>query len=98
MEINSRKPKEWVGIINEPNYIFTITCVCVLLIKGSAHLPCLLYFALLSYCITLLCLVCSSLPLPHFVLPYLPCLWLCLLYLPLGALGNTSFITLEPSF
>jgi hypothetical protein len=29
MEIDSQKPKEWVGIINEPNYRFTITRVCV---------------------------------------------------------------------
>lgn len=62
MEANSRKPKEWVGIANEPNYRFTTTCVWVLMFKSPVRMPCLLYLALP-------CLVYFALPLPHFVLP-----------------------------
>jgi len=41
MEINSQKPREWVGIINELDYKFTTTHVHVLLFKGLIHLLCL---------------------------------------------------------
>ncbi len=39
MGADSQKPKEWVGITNEPNYRFATTHVHVLLLKGHAHLP-----------------------------------------------------------
>jgi hypothetical protein len=39
MQSNSRKPKEWVGITNEPNCKFTTTHVHVVLFKGPACLP-----------------------------------------------------------
>jgi hypothetical protein len=37
MVTNSWKPKEWVGIANEPNYIFTTAHV--LLLKDPTQLP-----------------------------------------------------------
>jgi hypothetical protein len=82
MEIDSQKPKEWVGITNEPNYKFTIAHVCVLLLKGLVHLPCML--AHVSFCFTLPYHVCFALPLPHFcfalpltmpILPAFGCPW-----------------------
>jgi hypothetical protein len=42
MEVDSQKPKEWVGITNEPSCKFTIVHVRVLLLKGPTNLPCLL--------------------------------------------------------
>jgi len=72
MEENSQKPKEWMGIANEPNYRFAIACARVLLFKGLAHLPCLFYLALVPLYFALRYLICSALPLPHFcfALPY----------------------------
>jgi len=29
MEVDSQKPMEWVGITNEPSYIFAFSCVCL---------------------------------------------------------------------
>jgi hypothetical protein len=82
VESNSQKPKEWMGIANEPNYRFATAHVRVLLLKGPAHLPCLLYlapillylaflalFALLYSCPTLFCLALHCLPYPW------PCLF-----------------------
>jgi hypothetical protein len=70
MEVDLRKPNEWVGIANEPNCKFAIVHVCVLLFKGPAHLPC---FALIPLCLALPCPIHSTLPLPPLCLA-LPCL------------------------
>jgi hypothetical protein len=83
MEVDSRKPKEWVGITYEPNYKFATTHVHVLLLKGHAHPPYLLCLTLILLCFTLPYLVYFALPLPHFVLPY-PAL----LYLPCPTFGH----------
>jgi hypothetical protein len=37
MVVDSRKPKEWVGITSEHGYKFTI--VCMMLLKGLTQLP-----------------------------------------------------------
>jgi hypothetical protein len=68
METNSQKPKEWVGIANEPNYKFATIYVRVLLFKGPTCLPCLLYLAHVMLYLALPCLVYFALPLPHVVL------------------------------
>lgn len=68
METNSQKPKEWVGIPNEPNYRFATIRVKVLLFKGLTCLPCLLYLVHVMLYLALPCLVYFALPLPHFVL------------------------------
>ncbi len=76
--------------------LFVCVCCCL-----NALFTYLAYFVLpLSHfaSCTLPCLVCSPLPIPQFVLPCLPCLWLCLFYLPLVALGTTSFMTQKHSF
>ncbi len=59
METDSRKPKKWVGISNEPNCKFTT----------SPLLPCMCCYswALLT------CPACSVLPLSRFALPAQPC-------------------------
>lgn len=41
-------------------------CACVELPKGSTHLPCMFYFALVPFCFTFFCHV-------YFVLPLLYC-------------------------
>ncbi len=66
MEIDLRKPNEWVGIANEPNYKFAI--VHVLLFKGHARLPC---FAPIPLCLTMPCPICLALPCP--IRSALPC-------------------------
>jgi hypothetical protein len=38
MKIDPQKPNKWVGIMNEPNYKFTIAHVHVTLFKGLIHL------------------------------------------------------------
>jgi hypothetical protein len=66
MEINSQKPREWVGIVNESNSKFTTTHMHVLLFKGLVHL---LSLAPILFCLTL--------PYPILscpTLPYLTCL------------------------
>jgi hypothetical protein len=73
MEINSQKPREWVDIVNEPNYIFTTTHMHVLWFKGLAHL---LSLAPILFFLTLPCLVYFTLPYPILschALPYLVC-------------------------
>jgi hypothetical protein len=56
MEIDSQKPKKWMGIANEPNYRFAINCVCVYCYsKGPICLPYLLYLAHVPFCLTLPC-------------------------------------------
>jgi hypothetical protein len=91
MEANSRKPKEWVGIVNEPSCKFVSVHVHVLLHRGHAclsyllcfapillcfALPCLLYLAFTPHCFALSCMLCLLWP-----WPCLQCLWPCLLCL-----------------
>ncbi len=68
MATNSRKPKEWVGISNKPNYKCATICVLVLLLKGPTQLPCLFYLALIPLCFALPCSICSTLPMPKTLL------------------------------
>lgn len=100
METNSQKPKEQVGITNEPSFRLTITHVCALLFKGFSCLPCLFCLALVLFCFTLPCPIDFVLPCPTLPCLALPCpaqpltmptlLWLCLLCVPLVTFGNTS--------
>jgi hypothetical protein len=53
MEVDSRKPNEWVEIANEPNCRFVTTHVRVLLLKGPTHLPCLALSSFASPCLAL---------------------------------------------
>jgi hypothetical protein len=68
IKTDSKKPKKWVGITNEPNCKFVIAHVHVLLLKCPTHLPCLLCLALVP-----VFRACSALPLLHFILPYPAC-------------------------
>jgi hypothetical protein len=84
MEIVSQKPKEWVGITNEPNYRFTSAHVCVLLLKGLCSptlptLPCPCFALFHPALPRLLCFTftpfCFALPLTMPVLPAFGCPW-----------------------
>jgi hypothetical protein len=77
MEIDSRKPKEWVRITNEPNCKFATTHVCVLILKGLVRLH---YLALVLLCFALSYHVYFVLHCPIFFCLTLPCL----AYLVLG--------------
>jgi hypothetical protein len=78
VEANSQKPKEWVGIASEPNYKFTTTRVQVLLFKGLARLPCLLYLAHVFLYLALFALFYPCPTLFYFALQCLPYPWPCL--------------------
>lgn len=73
MEVDSWKPKEWVGIASEPSCKITIAHVWVVLLKGPTCLPYLLCLTLVPLCLTLPYPIYFALPLPHFIfaLPYL---------------------------
>jgi hypothetical protein len=81
MEINSQKPREWVDIVHEPNYIFTTTHM-----HGSKAL--LTYSPLPLSCFFSPCHALSTLPCPTpfcLAMPYpiLFALPLAMLALPL---------------
>jgi hypothetical protein len=61
MTIDSRKPKECVGITRGPSYKFTTIGVLVLLLKGPTQLPCLLCSVLVSFCLVLSAQPCLAL-------------------------------------